>query len=153
MEALLTLLGVLIGAAISWFQTYWFSRRVKLIVRPSNCYITGSGPARHRFGIEVVNLSSFPVTVCEVGFVRKICPCRKEYMVAADVEVLDEKPWPRRLESRSSVVAYFKPSEFRGAPHVTVEAAYVKTTCDEIRTGTSPALSEINRYILEVGAK
>ena len=125
-------------------------RRVKLRVNPKLAvrYESGgvfshttellpnSAPA-----VEVINLSAFPVTIAEAGFkltgddgrVIPTPPC-----------VIDNKPWPRRLESRESVTVYFSGNQ--SFPK-NLGRAYATTDCETTRYGDSPALKKFRAHL------
>jgi hypothetical protein len=140
----ITLAIAMLGAVLGIINTFIAvnNRRVRLRVRPM--YTVGA-PAGAGFGIEVVNLSSFPVTISDVGLLYgrawSALPAR---MVIADPILFDGGGWPRRLEPRSEVSVYFDP---RSIPARRFGKAYAKTSCGEIATGDSPALKQLRDLI------
>jgi len=87
-----------------------------------------------RLSVEVVNLSTFPVTVSEIGFGR---PDEDRYLLA-EAELSPGKTWPIRLESREAVTAY-------GAIGVGIDprvlkkpVAFALTECGSAAYGSSP---------------
>jgi hypothetical protein len=95
------------------------------------------------FSIEVVNLSTFAVTVSEVGFSIDGRGINKGRRLAVPRPIIiDGKPWPRRLEARESVSAYFHPGEVIGSG-ARIGSAYASTSCGEVEYGTSPALEQL----------
>jgi hypothetical protein len=60
----LAAVGAVLGVMNTWNALS--QRRVRLIVRPALAYFTGGGPPM--FSISVTNMSSFPLTISEVGF-------------------------------------------------------------------------------------
>lgn len=125
-------------------------RRVKLKVIPKTAVRSANGVFSHSnellpnsvLAIEIINLSAFPVTISETGFTLKgtntrcVCP-------PGPISVIDQKPWPRRLDSRESVTVYFRPHEF---PR-NVDLAYAETDCEERRYGDSPALKKLRAHL------
>jgi hypothetical protein len=93
-------------------------------------------------GIEVVNLGKFPVTISEVGLREG------RWLVAASRAALTMPllphgdKWPKKLEPRESVTAYFDVSASRDYIFTTRTRAYATTACDVTRVGTSDALKE-----------
>jgi hypothetical protein len=140
--------AAVIGAALGILNTWntFNQRRVRLRVRPLHAFIPPHG---HRsFGIQVINFSAFPVTIEEVGLlVRKHLLAKPDHLRITNPILLDEKPWPRRLEPRESVSAYFEPAGVRRPHHMHFGKAYARTSSDEIRTGDSPALRQLRRQL------
>lgn len=137
----ITLAIAVLGAALGIINT-WHSindRRVKLRVRP----LWGLGLQQTLFGIEVTNLSTFAVTLDDVGFLfgrpTTSTPERACFMQPI---LTDGGPWPRRLEPRSSVTAY------TDVTHLPLGrsfwAAYARTACGELRHARSPALRQLS---------
>src|SRR3546814_11069027 len=83
------------------------------------------------YGIEVVNLSSFPVTVEEVGFTLNArSATRGERLVVLVPINSDGGPWPRRLQPRTTVTVYFDARSL-GRPRRRLSKASAKTACRE----------------------
>ena len=129
-------LGVVLGVINTW---HGLDRsRVKLRVNPVQVKPIGAAPTHVRFGIEVMNLSAFPVTIADVGFYHRRTDKRTIY---TSPFFIDGGSWPRRLEPRSSVTVYGpRPVNLPGHP---LTAAYAKTECGHVKTGTSPALKQL----------
>jgi hypothetical protein len=89
------------------------------------------------FGIEVINLSDFPVTISDVGFLLKN---KKRATLGPVIGVDQPKELPVRLEPRTSYKKYFN-IDRAGLPKRT-KCAYVTTECGELITGTSGALKQ-----------
>jgi len=86
-------------------------------------------------------LSAFPVTIAEAGFKLKGGHGR---IVPKPPFIFDDKPWPRRLDSRESVTVYFPASDaFPKNMHV----AYATTDCERTRRGDSPALKKFRAHL------
>lgn len=124
-------------------------RRVKLRVTPKLTVRSGPVAFSHKNRllpdgvptIEVINLSAFPVTIAEAGFRLKRESGR---LAALQPCVIDNKPWPRRLESREMVTVYFPPgTRFPSNLHL----AYATTDCEITRYGDSPALKKFRAYL------
>ncbi len=133
----IAVLGAVLGIINTW-QALDRSR-VKLRVRPMQAIPVGAADPRFTFCIEVTNLSAFAVTVHDVGVFYKGTQNRGAY---GNPVLLDGKPWPRRLEPRSSVTVYGQPPT-RKSGHP-IKCAYARTECGVTQTGTSPALKALN---------
>src|SRR6266508_2546298 len=82
------------------------------------------------FGIEVVNLSAFPVVIEQVGFLIK---GQKDRMSLPLPIIGDRGPWPRKLEPRSSVTVYGNVTEMLSSPNLPkVRSAFAETSCGHI---------------------
>jgi hypothetical protein len=130
----------LLGAALGVLNT-WNSinqRKVRLRVRPAYAIAVPSGNIG--FSIEVVNLSSFPIIIRDVGLTIPKLFGEPTRMAITDPIVTDGKGLPRRLESREAVSFYFDPYIFRGKK---IGKAYAKTSCGETEYGTSQALRQL----------
>lgn len=135
------LLGAALGVMNTWNTIS--QRRPRLRVRPAFAISWPQG--RHGFSIEVLNLSSFAVTVSEVGFMlRESEKDRGKRFVITSPEIFDGKPWPRRLEAREAVSIYFaiEPVIKRSK---NLGKAYARTACGEHIKGDSPALDQIRK--------
>lgn len=135
--------GAVLGVMNTWHSMN--QRRVRLRVRPA--YGIAYPVGQPMLSIEVVNLSSFAVTVTEVGFSSgRHHPSKSERLAVVTPVLIDGKPWPRRLEPREAVSAYCDPTEVneRGDR---VGRAYARTSCGEWRTGDSPALKQVRREL------
>lgn len=119
-------LGAVLGIVNTWNTIS--ARKVRVVVRPTFAYgidIFGGLAARPRVGIEVVNLSTFPVTVTEVGFALAGTKARANVLRPI---VIDGKPWPRRLEAREAVSTYCDPPD---DPKARVKAVYASLATGE----------------------
>ncbi|GLI53344.1 hypothetical protein [Thermodesulfovibrio yellowstonii] len=143
MEAItlsIAVLGAVLGLINTWYNID--KSRVKLKVRPANVYPINM-PNIYKeinFCIEVTNLSSFPVTVSEVGFLYSDTKARD---VIINPIIIDGREWPRRLEPRSSVTCYIKLD--KSIIRNKIKCAYAKTQCGVIKTGKSPSLKYIKK--------
>ena len=130
-------LGAVLGIINTWHAID--RTRIKLKVSPSHAIPVGNVHPSIRFCVEITNLSSFAVTVCEVG----VTYSGKSHRGCITHPIfLDGGPWPRRLEPRTSVTIYSQlPYSEAGEK---IENAYVKTQCGHLETGMSPALRQIS---------
>lgn len=139
--------GAVLGILNYWNQLN--QRRVRLIVRPAYAHPIGGGPPI--FSIEVTNLSSFALTITEVGVTGWLGAERGRRSVVVSPILIDGKSWPRRLEPRSAVSAFFDPRELALDP-ATFSKAYAKTECGVYAYGRSPALRQLRQIIREVAS-
>lgn len=134
----LTIGAAVLGAGLGIMNTWntMSARRVRLKVLPAHAVVP-SGDLL--FSIEVINLSTFPVTVKEVGFALTGDPGRG----AVTYPILpDGEPWPRRLEAREAVTVLCNP--LASFPTGTrIGKAYARLTSGEERRGSSPALRQL----------
>lgn len=125
-------------------------RRVKLRVTPKLTVRNERGAFSHRTellpngapAVEVINLSAFPVTIAEAGF--KLKGEKNSRVIPQPPFVFDNKPWPRRLESRESVTVYFSGNHMFPK---NLGMAYATTDCEETREGDSPALAKFRAHL------
>lgn len=136
----ITLAIAVVGAVLGLFNT-WQSidkQRVKIRVRPKHAIPVGTADPGITFCIEITNLSEFAVTISEAGVFFRGTEARGAYTQPI---LLDGKPWPRRLEPRSSVTVYGQPPQPK--PGHPLRCAYARTECGVTRTGTSPAFKQL----------
>lgn len=136
----IALVGAVLGILNTWRN---FDRdRPKLRVTPMHAIPVGGYERAYSgigFGIEVINLSPFPITVREVGFMHRGLSDRA---VVVEPVTVDNKGTPRRLEPREAVAFYMEtPSPREGRP---LRCAYASTACGLTFTGTSGALKQMN---------
>src|SRR5258708_2751573 len=72
-------------------------RRVRLVVRPTYA-LDPNGLRSPKLSISVTNHSSFPITINEVGYTGSKGARRGRRVAILQPQVIDGKPWPRRLE-------------------------------------------------------
>ena len=139
---IITLILATIGTVLGIINTYNLisNRWVRLKVTPALGFPDDSTDIRRvRVCIEVSNLSSFDVTVREVGF---ILPDKKKLTITKP-ETLKGSTWPRRLRARESVTVFCNLSELDPKKFRDVKKAYAITDCGVKRMGTSPALKQL----------
>ncbi len=100
----LATLGAGLGVMNTWNALS--QRRVRLVVRPTYA-LDPNGQRPTMLSIAVTNLSSFPMTINEVGYTGRAGAKRGKRAMIVQPHVIDGKPWPRRLESREAVSLYF----------------------------------------------
>lgn len=147
LKDLVTFGTALLGAGLGIINT-WAAinqRKVRLRVRPSQALLPPHGD--RGIAVEIINLSSFAITIAEVGFVppgvRGALP--KRIIIPRPI-TSDSKPWPRRLDPREAVSAYVEYDELRGQGRM-MARAFARTSCGEIAYGQSPALKQLRRQL------
>ncbi|WP_086382307.1 hypothetical protein [Caballeronia sordidicola] len=141
------LTGAVLGIFNLWRQVS--ADRVKIRVTPSivvdqraggifasTTYIVDPAdpPDMVSLAVEILNLSSFPVTIEEIGMTAR-GSARMSFIGA---ESADHKSLPIRIESRDAIKLYTTPyliSEFAPAVHV-----FADTVCNNRQIGKSPAI-------------
>lgn len=128
--------GAVLGTINTWQSLD--KSRVRLLVRPKHAIPIGGMNPSLTFCIEVINLSSFAVTINDVGILYK--GSNQRGSIAKPI-LMDDGEWPRRLEPRSSVTVYSQnPTALAGT---TIKCAYASTQCGYRETGSTPALKQI----------
>lgn len=132
----IAVLGAALGLINTWHQLD--RTRVKLKVVPKHAIPYGAMDPRINFCIEVTNLSAFAVTIEETGVFYRGTDHRGAYTQPI---LIDNGPWPRRLESRASVTVYGQsPSAKPGHP---LKCAYARTACGVVTCGNSAAFKQL----------
>lgn len=129
-------LGAVLGVLNTWKAID--RDRPKLRVVPKHAIPLGGADPRLRMSIEIINLSTFPMTVDEVGVLYR--GTNKRAPVLQPV-LNDGGAWPRRLEPRSAVTAYLDPDWIQYRQKI--RCAYAMTACGLTFEGRSPALEQI----------
>lgn len=155
------LLGAVLGIINTWTQ---LSRnRVRLRVVPRigfqtshnglgiTCDRIDPGDEKRLFRyparlcIEVVNLSTFPVTIHDVGFgnPKKLRHC------LVQPETSPQRSWPVRLESREGVTAFGAVGAVQlDAKIIRNAKAYARTDCGKTCYGTSPFFRQYAQQLM-----
>lgn len=130
-----------VGAALGLMNTWngLNQRKVRLRVRPAHAF--GVPDGRHMVSIEVINLSTFPLTITEVGFTldNNRLDVGERAAMAPPI-LIDGGIWPRKLQPREAVTGLCYPEQLQWQR---VGKAYARTACEEVRYGTSPALKSM----------
>jgi len=93
------------------------------------------------FAIEVINRSSFPVTITEFGFELEGTSKR----AVPTAQFIDGGSLPRRLDSREALTAYFDTGDLFDVKQqgFQLRRAFVSTACGVTARGSSPALRQV----------
>lgn len=136
----IAVLGAVLGVVNTWNTIN--NQRVRLRVRP----LWAITPMGRLIGIEVTNLSTFPVTVSDVGMLyRRPRSKAPERAALTAPEFSDGGGWPRKLNPREQVTAYLQPMHLPCGKHLW--GAYARTICGEIAHGRSPALKQLSSLL------
>lgn len=148
------IIGCALGLLNYWRS--WDRDRVKIKVLPKlsrflhqNGAIVGAISSterdydKSRICIEVINLSSFAVTICDVGFVAK---GGGKFSMFQPI-TYDGKDFPRKLAPRESVSFYASENPFEHVQPGTIACAYAETECDTLTTGKSKALKNYLNHL------
>ncbi|HUU86110.1 MAG TPA: hypothetical protein VM243_21645 [Phycisphaerae bacterium] len=164
--ALLGAIGTGLGVITTW--DLLSKNRVKLRVTPKAAWVnrdgtvlTAAAPAPagydpsggrppNQFAIHVVNLSSFAVTISEVGLGRRDGGLRT---VFAFPELSDGRSWPVRLESREAVTAFCDPPPTPLPSPLRDRVAYAATDCGVVKYGTSPGFDRFVDDLVRKGSE
>lgn len=137
----IAVVGAVLGILNTWRN---FDRdRVKLKVAPKQAIPVGAFlDTRIRLCIEVTNLSTFALTITEVGVLYW---CTKKRGAVVNPIIIDGGTFPRKLEPRTSFTAYFHPEALQRLDGHKIRCAYAKTDCGVVIRGNSPALRQLAR--------
>ena len=130
-----------LGAALGVINTLHNldKSRVKLKVTPVHAIPVGGMDESLRFGIQITNLSSFPLTISDAGVFFTGTKSRGSII---DPVFSDGGGWPKKLEPRTSVSVYSQTPEAPSGHKI--KCAYAFTECGEVCTGNSKALKQIS---------
>lgn len=144
LKDIITMSIAAVGAVLGIINT-WHAldqRRVRLRVVPKLAHPFVGGDFGPTMGcIEVVNLSAFPISITEIGFTIDGDPRKHRRLANLEPVTSDRQPLARTLEPRHGVTGYFDLD--RITPDI--QKAYVRTECDEVAYGVSPALKQIRK--------
>lgn len=136
------IVGLILGIILTVIKLISFirSKKVKLKITPTHV-IPINMPMLNdiNFGIEVLNLTNFQVTINEIGFLLK--DGRKALVSASNFST---KAIPARLSLRESTTCYFNIID-SGINLSSIKTAYARTSCGVVATGTSDALKQLKK--------
>jgi hypothetical protein len=147
-------LAVVLGIFNTWYL--FKSQRFRLKVVPKLCFDIQGGRylavdwdaqvqqlraagAPSRWGIEVINLNAFAVTIDEIGFTDGT---DDGLMAMVDPEISRGKTWPVRLKPREKVMYYSTDGMDLPKAVLANARAYAKTDCGHCVYGSSPVLTK-----------
>jgi hypothetical protein len=132
-------LGAILGIINTWQSID--RDRVKLRVSARVGYFVGPRlPSVPQIGIEVVNDSTFALTISQVGFNLR---GSKKILVLMNPIIADGGGIPRRLEARSGFTAYFDVEETQWILQQAISRAYANTDSGEVRHSSRRALRKL----------
>ena len=155
-------LGAVLGIINTWAQLTRNKVRIRvvpkiaLMMNANGFVITGD---RHtdmmekligagkpiRLCVEVVNLSSFPITVHDVGFGSG--SGWRHSLIHPEISPVG-KSFPARLEPRESITAYGGIGDLSLDPRIVKEAkAYAITDCGTVACGSSPIFRDLVQHL------
>jgi len=132
--------GAMLGVINTWHQMR--RDKVRLKVVPKHVIPVGIiERAQLNFGLEVINMSEFPVVIEDVGFLL----VDGRHGTLATVPGMESNgKLPLRLEPRSSYSKLFYVDQ-KAIDWSEVRSAYARTQCGTEITGTSGALTQLVR--------
>lgn len=143
----ITLSIAVLGAGLGVINTLRliYRDRVKLKVVPKRAIPVGKMiDKRIRLCIDVTNLSTFPLTITEVGVLYHGTDKRG---VVVNPVIRDGGGFPRKLEPRTSLTTYMRPEALEQTDGHLVKLAYASTDCGVLVKGNSPALKQMVREL------
>jgi hypothetical protein len=132
----LALVGAVLGIINTWRAINHDKPRVKVL--PKRAIPFGDIDERINFCIEAINLSTFALTITEMGILHRGTESRTALRSQL---TFDNGSWPRRLEPRSSVTVYAQSGSITS--EYPIRCAYAKTDCGLTFKGTSGALKQL----------
>ncbi len=150
--------GVFLGLINTWYNIN--DKKIRVKVRfVANCktpretapYISTSNKLTselepYGYSIEVINLSSFPINIQEVGFSFSPFWIRNIERGAISPHALTDCLIPCKLESRERASFNFSPSLINSS-FEKIYSTYVKTSCGQYFKGSTPALKSLVKQI------
>lgn len=117
------------------------NNRLRLKVVPNGCMLLPHDK-EPRLSIDVINLSTFPVTITEVGVKRRWASHRT---VFPGPFLTHEAKLPHRLEPRASMTAITDHIANMHEIGPSVNCAFAKTACGRIFYGYGPIFKEFRK--------
>lgn len=131
----IAVLGAVLGVLNTWRGLN--ADRVRMRVRTYVSLLPGE--KEESLGIEVVNLSSFAVTVEEIGWIRP----RMDRLVVALPRIATGERLLVPLEPRASFTGYAPPGAHKHPDFAYINYAFASTACGVTRRGSSELLTEV----------
>lgn len=140
----ITFATAVVGAVLGIINTIYNINkdRIKLRVRPVFAYTVGASQLKSKYiGVEIINISSFPVSINEAGFTLK--GSKQRAVILNPLTHKGEVPLPYKLPSREKITLYADYDSFIQDPYF-VRCAYCETSCGITAKGKSKAIKDIN---------
>lgn len=132
--------GAILGVLNTWHNLR--RDRVRLTVRPYHAIPVGLNSTPINFGIEVINLSEFPIVLADIGFQL---PANKRATLSPLTHSIESpSKLPCKLEPRTAYSNLFHTTEV-DLDFGDIKCAYARTQCGVVIKGTSPALKQLTR--------
>lgn len=133
--AICGVLGAVLGVINTWHSLN--QSAIKLKVIPKLYFATDGSEG---LSIDIINLSSFAVTICDSGFFFNSNTGKRTSYPRINLNNL-----PVRLEARENLSVFFPLESLTDIDFGQIKDAYCMTSCNTIKRGTSPALKQIIR--------
>ena len=139
----IALLGAVLGVPNTWQR--WKQRRVRLTITPDEAVPVTGLPHKHAT-LKILNLSSFPVTIENAGFILRdggrhfLKETTRKREVVGRYHYFDREDPPQQLQPRASlhvVVTDHDVSELKG---LSIKKSFATTACGTTKYGKSLAL-------------
>lgn len=134
----IAVLGAALGVLNFWRS--WAADRVRVRVRVAHAYVL-SGVQTHNLTIDVVNLSTFPVTVTHIGF--DVNGTDRHMQIPMPI-FTTHLTLPVRLESRAGFTVLQPLTAFKDEQLARLRNAYVLTACGARFNSSRSAFKQIN---------
>lgn len=138
------LVGAVLGFINTWHQLSKDAVRLKVTPASAHTLWRDGSVSPEKLSIEVVNLSTFPVTVKEVGLECITKEGRNGRLVDLS-STTNRGPLPVRLEPREALTVLWKGNPKAEPRLAEVRAAYACCQCGTVRYGSSPRLKQLIR--------
>lgn len=133
-----------IGAILGIINTIYAidKDRVKLKVYPVVGYTIGTKDLKERYiGIEIINLSIFPVSISQVGFILE--KAIQRVAIIRPFTTQGSIYLPYKLPSREKITLYANYDSIMDNP-VLIKCVYCETECAILTKGKSKVIEQIN---------
>ncbi|MCW1410747.1 MULTISPECIES: hypothetical protein [Rhizobium] len=131
--------GTVLGVMNTW--NTMSQRQMRMRVTPA--FLLEQDGTPFGFSIEAVNLSAFPLTLCEIGFRT----AKKRRTVITGYRTSDGRSLPCRLEPREAISFMFGAGDVRPPSGHRIGAAYIRTACGRTILGDSPARKQFSNMM------
>lgn len=132
--------GAILGVLNTWHNLR--RDRVRLSVRPYHAIPVGLNIAPINFGIEVINLSEFPIVLEDIGF--QLLANKRATLSLLTHSIETPSKLPCKLEPHTAYSSRFHTTDVH-LDFGHIECAYARTQCGITIRGTSPALKQLTR--------